>query len=96
MTSAVDRVQQTAGEQLHRVEVYTRRAPLMALAVAAASGYVLRSLPVMALLGVVARLALVLVRPFIFILGAVNLYEFIRTKNDPAVEEYTPGEPGRN
>lgn len=78
---ALDRVSQSVEHEIHRVEVYTKRQPLLALAIAAACGYVLRSLPVMALIGLFLRLAMVLVRPLIFILGAVNIYDFINSRN---------------
>jgi hypothetical protein len=82
ITMAVSRVAQGTEYQIHRAEVYTRRSPIAALAIAAASGYVLRSLPVRALVGLFVRLGLVLVRPFIFVLGAVSLYQLVKTQAD--------------
>lgn len=97
ITSAVTRAQQTAEEKIHRVENYTRESPLPALAIATAAGYVLRGLPLLALAGLFLRLAMMLVRPFFFIFGAVNLYHFLSRRPAPdSVEEYAPGETGRD
>lgn len=93
INSALSQVKQATGEQIHRAEVYTRESPFAALAIATATGYVLRGLPVRALVGLFLRIALVLVRPFIFIFGAVNLYHFLKEQNGPpGTEEYTPGD----
>ena len=89
LSEAVNWVAQSAEQQIHRAEVYTRRSPLAALAIAAASGYVLRSLPVRALVGLFVRLALVLARPFMFILGAVNLYQLVKTQTDQHSGQHT-------
>lgn len=95
ITSTVACVQHGAEEKIHRVESYTRQSPLPALAIAAAVGYVLRGLPLLALSGLFLRLAMMLVRPFFFIFGAVNLYHFLSRRPAPdSVEEYTPGETG--
>jgi|ERR1700677_4194423 len=99
INSAVNRVKQTTEEQILRAGLYTRRSPIAALAIAAASGYVLRSLPVRALIGLFVRIALVLVRPFLFIFGALSLYQLVKPPGSHHVsgetEEYVPGEPGK-
>ena len=80
VTSAFVRVQNVADEQIRCVESYTRQSPFAALAIAAATGYVLRNLPVRALAGLFLRLCLVLVRPLIFVVGAVKIYELTRNE----------------
>jgi hypothetical protein len=55
-----------------------RSTPLVAVAIAAAAGYLLHILPIGPILRLVFKLFLFAVKPFIVIFGAVKLYEFIR------------------
>ena len=88
----MNRLNETAGEQINRVETYTRETPLAALSIAAAIGYAMRSLPLFALARFFLQLALMLVRPFIFIFGAVNLYHFFKGRADSAANFQSPEE----
>ncbi|HWB58365.1 MAG TPA: hypothetical protein VG733_02695 [Chthoniobacteraceae bacterium] len=80
ITSAVTHVKQAAEQNIRRVEDYTRASPLPALAAAAAAGYVMRGLPLRALAGLAVRLAVLFVRPAIFLVGAAKIYEFTRNE----------------
>jgi hypothetical protein len=83
LISALDRAGDATRKQIRRAEVYTRESPASAIFIAAATGYVLRSLPLFALARLFLRVALVLVRPFIFLFGAASLYHFITSRAEP-------------
>ena len=56
-------------------EAYVRDNPSQAVLSALAAGFVLRLLPLGAILGALIRLVLFAVRPAVFIYGAVSLYK---------------------
>ncbi|HEX8371441.1 MAG TPA: hypothetical protein VF585_01570 [Chthoniobacterales bacterium] len=62
-------------------EAYARQEPLKAIAYAAAGGYVLRILPVAAILGSVIRLVLMLLKPAALVYGAAKAYEVATKKS---------------
>jgi len=76
-SSAIDKISELATESIQCIEQSTRRAPLKAIGCAVAAGYLLRHLPIFALLGALFRLALILVRPFALIFGAVKLFQLL-------------------
>jgi len=58
-----------------QTESYVRDNPTQAVLSAVGAGFVLRLLPIGALVGALVRLALFALRPAIFIYGAVALYK---------------------
>ncbi len=56
-------------------EEYVRANPTQAVMSAVAAGFVLRLLPIGALVGALVRLAIFALRPGVFIYGAVALYK---------------------
>jgi hypothetical protein len=66
---------ETAESLLGRTEQYAREEPLKAVGAAFAAGLFLTILPVGGILVALLRLALMLLRPALLILGAVKLYE---------------------
>lgn len=68
-------VQQKFSEFQAQGEDYVRQNPSQAVLSALAAGFVLRLLPLGAIIGALVRLALFAVRPAIFIYGAVSLYK---------------------
>ena len=68
-------VQQKFSEFHQQGEAYVRENPSQAVLSAVAAGFVLRLLPLGAIVGAIVRLALFAVRPAVFIYGAVALYK---------------------
>ena len=68
-------VQQKFSEFHAQGENYVRENPSQAVLSAVAAGFVLRLLPLGAIVGAIVRLALFAVRPAVFIYGAVALYK---------------------
>ena len=58
-----------------QTESYVRENPTQAVLSAVGAGFILRLLPIGALVGALVRLALFALRPAIFIYGAVALYK---------------------
>ena len=58
-------------------ENYVREEPLKAMAYAAAAGYVLRILPITAILRSVIRVLLLALKPAVVVYGAAKAYEII-------------------
>ena len=58
-----------------QTETYVRENPTQAVLSALGAGFVLRLLPLAALVGLLVRLALFLARPALFIYGAFTLYK---------------------
>lgn len=76
-------VQQKFSEFQSQGEEYVRQNPSQAVLSALAAGFVLRLLPLGAIIGALVRLALLAVRPAVFIYGAVSLYKhFQNTASD--------------
>ncbi len=66
-----------------QTEQYVRENPSQAVLSAIGAGFVLRLLPVGALVGLIVRLLLSLARPALFIYGAVHVYKhFVAGKPD--------------
>ena len=72
----VDRITIFTDERVQRARSYTRESPLKALGCAAVIGYLLRVLPVRALIGALVDLAFVLMRPAAMLFGAAKIYKF--------------------
>ena len=66
-----------------RAQEFARKEPAQAVGVAFIAVLVLTVLPVGRLLAVLTRLAFVLVRPLLLILGAVKLCEEFEKRNNP-------------
>ncbi len=73
----------TAEDLGARAQDFARKEPAQAVGVAFLAGLVLTVLPVGRLLSVLVRLAFVLIRPVLLILGAVKLCEEIEKRNNP-------------
>jgi hypothetical protein len=58
-----------------QTEQYVRENPVQAVVSAVGAGFVLRLLPLGAIIGLIVRLALSMARPAIFIYGAVAVYK---------------------
>ena len=71
---AEDRLRQRYSE----CEEQVRRSPSGALLCAVVFGYILRSLPIAALIGGVVRLLLALLRPVAILLSAAKLFEVVQ------------------
>ena len=69
---------------LQKCENDIRRSPAQAVLAAAAAGYCLHRLPMRAILMANVRLAAALVRPALFLLGTVRLYDFVQRQAAPA------------
>ena len=68
-------VQQKFSEFHSQGEAYVRENPSQAVLSALAAGFVLRLLPLGAIIGALVRVALFALRPAVFIYGAVALYK---------------------
>ena len=66
-----------------RAQDFARKEPAQAVGVAFLAGLVLTVLPIGRLLAVLVRLAFVLIRPILLILGVVKLCEEIEKRNNP-------------
>lgn len=75
--------QKTVEDLGGRAQEFARKEPAQAVGVAFLAGLVLTVLPVGRLLGMLVRLAFVLVRPVLLILGAAKLYEEFEKRNNP-------------
>lgn len=70
-----DDIKQRFSDFQAQTESYVRSNPTQAVLSAVGAGFVLRLLPIGALVGALVRLALFALRPAIFIYGAVSLYK---------------------
>ena len=71
-----------------QTETYVRDNPTQAVLSAVGAGFILRLLPIGALVGLVVRLALSLARPALFLYGAVALYKhFQGTTEQPPQQQ---------
>ena len=70
-----DELKQRFNDFHAQTETYVRGNPTQAVLSAVGAGFVLRLLPIGALVGALVRLALFALRPAIFIYGAVHLYK---------------------
>jgi len=70
-------VQDKMSHSYNDLENYVKRSPTQAVVSAFAAGYLLKMLPVEAIVAAQVRLALSLVRPALFLYGAAKAYEFV-------------------
>ena len=73
----------TAEDLGARAQDFARKEPAQAVGVAFLAGLVLTVLPVGRLFGVLVRLAFVLIRPVLLILGTVKMFEEFKKRNNP-------------
>ena len=85
MNGQENEYQQKFNEFHAQTEEYVRNNPTQAILSAVGAGFVLRLLPLGAILGALVRLALFALRPAIFIYGAVALYKHFQ-EGKPAHE----------
>jgi hypothetical protein len=85
---------ETFTQGVQDVEDKIRSTPLIAVAIAAAGGYLLHVLPIAPILRLIVKLVLFSVKPLIVVFGAVKLYEFIRKQTDET-RTYGVGEKDR-
>lgn len=83
-TEFIDKLGHQARECYCNCEEHVRAQPMPALLGAIAVGYVLRLVPVVAILGIVLKLALFLVKPAILVFGAAKLREMMQKPNGTA------------
>ena len=70
-------VQDKVSHRYNELESYVRHSPGQAMVSAFAAGYLLKMLPVEAIVAAQVRLALAVVRPALFLYGAAKAYEFL-------------------
>ncbi len=75
-------VREVATTRLRNGESYVREEPLKAVAYAAAAGYVLRILPVGAMVRSLIRVVLFAVKPAALVYGAAKAYEVLARPNN--------------
>ena len=75
MSDEFNQFQEKVNEYHTQGEEYVRANPTQAVLSAVAAGFVLRLLPIGALVGALVRLAIFALRPAVFIYGAVALYK---------------------
>jgi hypothetical protein len=79
---------------LERTEAYARQQPTQALSAAFGLGLVLALLPLGSLLGGLTRLAFLVLRPILIVLGLVKLYEqFDHSRPVPSESEPSEMDP---
>jgi hypothetical protein len=66
-----------------KAQEFAREEPAKAAGLAFAAGLLLTVLPVGRLLAVLLRLAFAMIRPLLFVLGAVKLFEELDRRNKP-------------
>jgi hypothetical protein len=70
-----------------QTEEYVRENPSQAVLSAVGAGFILRLLPVGAIVGMLVRLAIFLARPALFIYGAMAVYKHFTTATEPPPTE---------
>ena len=85
---SADDLKQRFADFQAQTETYVREKPTQAVLSAIGAGFILRLLPIGALVGLLVRLALFLARPAIFIYGAVALYKHFQGATPS--EQHTP------
>ena len=85
MNGQENEYQQRLNELHTQTEEYVRANPTQAILSAVGAGFILRLLPLGAILGAIVRLALFALRPAIFIYGAVALYKHFQ-EGEPATK----------
>lgn len=87
IASAMHRAQEGLRQQYHQAEESVRRSPTNALIVASLAGYLMRSVPLGALLGGVIRVFAALLRPALFLYIAAKFYDYIQRQGTTSGEE---------
>jgi ElaB/YqjD/DUF883 family membrane-anchored ribosome-binding protein len=75
-------IKQTFNDLHTQGEEYVRANPSQAVLWAIGAGFILRLLPIGAVVGALIRLVMFAIRPAIFIYGAVMLYKHFQTPQD--------------
>ena len=75
MSEETDHLKEKFNDYHTQGEEYVRANPTQAVLSAVAAGFVLRLLPIGALVGALVRLAIFALRPAVFIYGALALYK---------------------
>ena len=75
--------QKTAADLNDRAQQMIREEPAKAVGLAVLVGLLLTVFPVGRVLGALVRLAMMLARPLLLVLGAIKLYEEIEKKQKP-------------
>ena len=75
MSQETDQIKEKLNDYHAQGEEYVRANPTQAVLSAVAAGFVLRLLPIGALVGGLVRLAIFALRPAVFIYGATTLYK---------------------
>jgi len=70
----------SCAERYEQCEEKIREAPIASVLFATAAGYLLNFLPICGLLAGLVRLILVLLKPAIFIFGAIKIVEYARSQ----------------
>jgi hypothetical protein len=81
IAAKVDGCRLSAEECLREAENYVRQEPVKAVAFAVAAGYLLRLLPVAAILRTIIALVLASLRPAVLSYAAAKAYELFRRSN---------------
>ena len=90
MNGQENEYQQKFNEFHAQTEEYVRNNPTQAVLSAVGAGFVLRLLPLGAILGALVRLALFALRPAIFIYGAVALYKHFQESQTAGQQHQQP------
>ena len=80
MSEDINNVKEKINDFHAQTEDYVRANPTQAVFSAVAAGFVLRLLPIGAIVGAIVRLAFFALRPAVFIYGAVALYKHFQTQ----------------
>ena len=88
MSDEFNQFQEKVSDYHAQGEEYVRANPSQAGLSAVAAGFVLRLLPIGALVGVLVRLAIFALRPAVFIYGAVALYKHFQGAPPPTDEQH--------
>ena len=83
--NATDPCSATASTWLVQAEAFARREPTKAVVSAVGAGFLLNLLPIRAILGAPAAVALAVARPALLFLGMLKLWEICPGKKEPKV-----------
>ena len=80
LNSAWENTSRSCAECYEQCEEKIRQAPIASVLFATAAGYLLNFLPIYGLFAGLVRVVLVLLKPAIFIFGAVKIVEYVRSQ----------------
>ena len=83
MSDETNQFQEKLNDYHTQGEEYVRANPTQAVLSAVAAGFILRLLPIGAIVGALVRLAVFALRPGVFIYGAVALYKHFQGAQPP-------------